>query len=359
MEGLKEIVGKFDITGKVADIKPLGEGFINDTLIVHTEGDAPDYILQRKNKSIFPDVPAMMDNIQRVTAHLRKKAADPDREVMTVVKAKDGLPYYQDADGEYWAMTVFIPDTIAYDNADSPALAYKGGKGIGHFQAMLADFTEPLANILPGFHDIDFRWDQWWRAVGRDEMGRLERVQEEVSFVNLNDDMSKEFWSLVKSGAIPRRVTHNDTKINNILFDHDGNVQCVIDLDTVMSATALNDFGDAIRSYCNTGLEDDPNPENVRLSLEMFEAYARGYLSEMGKVLTEKELEWLAFSPMYITYEQVMRFLMDYLWGDTYYKIKYPDHNLVRTRAQIALYHDMEAKLPRMRQIIKEIMNNQ
>ncbi|MCC8113696.1 MAG: aminoglycoside phosphotransferase family protein [Bacteroidales bacterium] len=358
-EELNEIAGKFQLSAEVTSVKPLGDGFINDTFIVKTLGNAPDYILQRKNKTIFPNVSAMMDNINRVTNHIRRHiveaGGDPMREVMTVVPTKDDKLCYEDTNGDFWATTVFIPNTIAYNKADTPELARKGGQGIGRFQAQLADFHQPLAETIKGFHNIRYRFQQWDEAIKRDAANRVKDLGEEISWIENRREKMLDFWKLVENGTIPTRVTHNDTKINNILFDKSGEVLCAIDLDTVMASTSLNDFGDAIRSYCNTGDEDDQNLSNVSMSMPMFEAYADGYLSERATQLIQPELDWLAFSALYITYEQVLRFLMDYIDGDKYYKIKYPEHNLVRTRAQERLLEDMEAKYPQMQSAIANI----
>lgn len=355
---LQEIASRFALQGAIVSVDSLGEGFINDTFIVRTEGDNPDYILQRKNKAIFPDVPAMMENIRKVTDHIRRgvvaAGGDPLREVMTVVPAVDGKLYHVDAEGEYWAVSVFISDTVAYNKADSPQLARKGGEGIGKFQAQLADFTEPLAETIKGFHNIRHRFEQWDEAVARDAAGRVKLLAEQIGWIERRREEMLAFWSKVESGEIPTRVTHNDTKINNILFDRQGGVLCVIDLDTVMASTSLNDFGDAIRSYANTGDEDDRDLSRVSLSMEMFAAYADGYLSQRARQLTPAELEHLAFSARYITYEQVLRFLMDYIDGDTYYKIKYPEHNLVRTHAQYKLLCSMEEQYDAMCRTVAE-----
>ena len=355
---LQEIASQFALEGAITAIDSLGEGFINDTFIVRTAGDAPDYILQRKNKSIFPDVPAMMENIRKVTDHIRRRVAaaggDPRREAMTVVATRDGKLYHVDAQGEYWAVSVFISDTIAYNKADSPELARKGGEGIGKFQAQLADFTEPLAETIKGFHNIRHRFVQWDEALRRDAAGRVKDLAEEIGWIESRRDEMLSFWSKVEDGTIPTRVTHNDTKINNILFDKKGGVLCAIDLDTVMNSPSLNDFGDAIRSYCNTGDEDDRDPGRVGLSPDMFAAYTDGYLSQRARELCAAETDHLAFSARYITYEQVLRFLMDYIDGDTYYKTKYPEHNLVRTRAQYKLLQSMEEQYGTMCEIVRE-----
>ena len=351
---LIEIAKQFALEGEIVTIKPLGEGFINDTFVVTTEGDAPNYILQRKNHIVFPDVPGMMDNILAVTNHIKSKVADPMRETLTVVPAKDGKLYVKDGEN-FWAVCLFIADTSSYDRADSPELAYQGGVGIGRFQALLADFDKPLNETIKGFHNIRHRFNQWDATIAADPVGRVKELEEEIGWIESRREEMMKFWSLVEDGTIPTHVTHNDTKISNILFDRPtGKVLCAIDLDTIMSSTSLNDFGDAIRSYTNTGAEDDPNLDNVSMSIEMFRAYAEGYLSEQ-KSLCASELEWLAFSGRYITYEQVLRFLMDYIDGDKYYKTAYADHNLVRTRAQYKLLRSMEEQYADMCAIIKEL----
>lgn len=345
---LHEIVSHFAIEGIVVDIEPLGAGFINDTLRVRTAGDAPDYILQRKNRSIFPDVPAMMANIVAVTDHIRRKVieagGDPAREVLTVIPTVDGLPYWRTIADDYWTVCRFIDGSVTYERADTPMLAYKGGEGIGKFQTQLVDFDRPLAETIKGFHNIRWRFKQWDDSLARDAAGRKASVAREIEWIESRRASMLSFWTLVENGTIPMRVTHNDTKISNILFDAAGNVMCVIDLDTVMSSTSLNDFGDAIRSYANTGAEDDPDPDNVSLDMEMFRAYTEGYLSQRRSTLVTSELEHLAFSARYITYEQVLRFLMDYIDGDVYYKTAGTDHNLVRTRAQYRLLQSMEER---------------
>lgn len=357
---VKEIANNFKIEGTIASVNPFGDGLINDTFLVETEGKSPNYILQRKNKNIFTDVPAMMDNIHRVTTHLKKKivaaGGDPDREALTVTPTKDGKLCYQDKDGEYWAACVCIPENMTYQAADTPELAAQGGLGIGKFQNMLADFTEPLADILPGFHDMRFRFKQWDEILKKDPVGRKAQVAKEVQWVEDRRAKIMEVWEKVESGEIPTRVTHNDTKINNILFEKDGRVLCVIDLDTVLSSTILNDFGDAIRYYTNAGKEDEKDLSKVYMRLNIFEGFTKGYLSEAKSFLSESEIKYLAFSAMYITIEQVLRFLMDYIDGDNYYRTQYEDHNLVRTRAQIKLCESMEEHYDEMQALVKKLV---
>jgi thiamine kinase-like enzyme len=355
---LISIAQNFQLEGEIKEVTNLGEGFINDTFIIETIAGRPNYILQRKNKRIFSPIPAMMDNIQKVCQHIKKKVekagGDPMREAMTIIPASDGKLYFVDEEDEYWAVCLFIEDTIAYNAAETPGLATAGGKGIGKFQSLVADLKEPLVNILPGFHDIRYRFKQWDAVLAKDPVGRKAEVSEEISWIESRRDEMLKFYELVENGTIPTRISHNDTKINNILFDKQGEVLCVIDLDTVLSSTVLNDFGDAIRFYTNTGLEDDLNLDNVSMDMNIFEAFTKGYLEEAKSFLTEKELEYLAFSAKYITYEQVLRFLMDYIDGDNYYKTKSAEHNLVRTRAQYKLLTSIEAQFDEMNRIVQK-----
>lgn len=353
IDKLLTIAGQFDLEGTIAEIKPLGEGFINDTYVVKTEGDAPDYILQRKNHLIFPDVPGMMDNIKAVTEHIKKKVADPMRETLTVIPAKDGKLYVKDGEN-FWAVCLFIPDTTSPSRAESPEQAYQGGLGTGRFQALLADFDKPLNETIKGFHNIRWRFQQWDETIAADRAGRVAQLKEEISWIESRRQEMLDFWSLVEDGTIPMHVTHNDTKISNVLFNKaDGSMLCMIDLDTVMTSTSLNDFGDAIRIYANTGAEDEKDLDKVELDMEMFKAYTEGYLHERKASMVQSELDYLAFSARYITFEQVLRFLMDYIDGDRYYKIAYPDHNLVRTKAQYKLLQSMESKYDQMLEIIR------
>ena len=354
-EKLLQIASLFAFEGEIESVTPLGEGFINDTYVVTTVGNSPNYILQRKNHNIFPDVPKMMDNIAAVTAHIKGKVADPLRQTLTITPARDGKLYAQ-VDDNFWAACLFIAGSKSYERADTLELAYQGGKGIGLFQSQLSDFTTPLHETIKGFHNIRYRFEQWDASVAADAAGRVAELAEEISWIASRREKMLAFWALVEDGTIPTRVTHNDTKLSNILFDAESDqVLCAIDLDTVMSSTSLNDFGDAIRSYTNTGAEDDRDLDRVSMNIDIFRAYAEGYLSERKSSLTESEKEWLAFSALYITYEQVLRFLMDYIDGDKYYKTISADHNLVRTHAQYRLLQSMESQYMQMQEIIREL----
>ena len=357
MKDLNKIAAQFAIEGQACAIKPLGEGFINDTYLIFTDGkDSPSYILQRKNHLVFPDVPAMMDNIRKVTEFIKTKVSDPLRETLTVIPAKDGKLYYKDEDGCFWAVCLFIRDSRSYDRADTPELAYQGGLGLGVFHKLVSDFKEPLFETIKGFHNIRWRFSQWDEALRRNAAGRVGSLGEEIGWIESRRERMLAFWEKFEKGEIPTRVTHNDTKISNFLFDAgDGSLLCAIDLDTMMSSTMLNDTGDALRSYTNTGAEDDRDLSKVGMSMEMFKAYMKGYLSVMKDELTPVEKENLAFSGLYITYEQVLRFLMDYIDGDTYYKTKYPEHNLVRTHAQYKLLTSMEEQFDEMNAFIASL----
>lgn len=358
---LNEIAGNFRLEGTLKNVAALGEGFINDTYIVEMQEGAPRYILQRKNKRVFSPVPSMMENIEKVCSHIKRKVkeagGDPMREAMTVIRTKNGKLYYEDEENEFWAVSLFIEDTIAYESAPTPELAYAGGKGIGKFQSLVSDLNEPLTDILPGFHNIRIRFEQWDATLRKDPKGRKAAVAEEISWIESRRQEMMNFWKLVEDGIIPTRISHNDTKINNILFDKEGKVLCVIDLDTVLSSTVLNDFGDAIRFYTNTGKEDDTNLDNVSMDMEIFKAFTRGYLEEAASFLTKKEIEFLPFSARYITYEQVLRFLMDYIDGDNYYKVKSENHNLVRTHAQYKLLTSIEQQYDEMKDVVRELLS--
>jgi len=349
MTSIEDIARKFKIQGEIQSVKLFGDGLINTTYKIETVGDNLDYILQNKNHNVFPDVPAMMDNIVAVTEHLKQKVKNPLRETLTVIDTIDGRHYYKDENGNFWAVCLFIDETTTYNENSSTEIAKLGGKGIGRFQSLLSDFDKPLFETIKGFHNIRWRFQQWDESLEGNLAKRAEDVRYEIDFINSRREQMLDFWNKVEDGTIPRRVCHNDTKINNILFDKkSGDVLCVIDLDTVMSGTSLNDTGDALRSYTNTGKEDDRNPDNVSMDFGMFAAYLEGYLTERKDTLTRSETDYLAFSGLFITFEQTLRFLMDYLNGDTYYRIEYPEHNLVRTRAQAKLLQSMESQYERM-----------
>jgi Putative homoserine kinase type II (protein kinase fold) len=354
---LVNIARQFVLPVSPLAVTPLGEGFINDTYLVSTTTDLR-YILQRKNRNIFKNVPAMMSNIEKVTAHIRRKALawgqDPQRSTLFLYQTPEGKSYYVDEAGEFWACFLYIDNTQCYSQANAPSLARAGGVGIGQFQCQLADFDQTLEDILPGFHDIRFRYAQWDATLTEDRVGRCKGLAREIDWIAQRRQEMLTFKELVENKTIPLRVSHNDTKISNILFDSQGEVVCVIDLDTVLQSTVLYDFGDAIRSYTNTAAEDEAQVEKVGMHPEFFQAYTQGYLSQTHSFLNDQEIKWLAFAAKYITYEQVLRFLMDYIDGDRYYTIRYPEHNLVRARAQYALLQSMEGAFAQMQDTVSK-----
>jgi Ser/Thr protein kinase RdoA (MazF antagonist) len=337
----------FQINSKIESITPLGEGNIHETFIVKTSGnDSPDYLLQHKNKIVFRDVPSMMQNILAVSTHLKKKVEekgkDPLRHSLNLIPARDNRLYYLDNEGEYWAMCLYIKNSATYRIPLNTGQVFEGGSGTGDFHNMLSDFSEPLTDILPGFHNIRYRYEQWDNVIANLSSNHKSQYSAEIEWIESRREEMMKFRGLFENGQIPLRVAHNDAKLLNILFDKQNNVLCLIDLDTVLYGSVLYDYGDAIRSYTNTGEEDDVNPENVGMKMDYFEAFTRGYIQEASAFLNQTEVESLAFAARYITFEQLLRFLMDYLDGNRYYRIAHPEHNMQRSRAQYALLVDME-----------------
>ena len=299
-----------------------------------------------------------MENICGVTDFLREKAkqrgADPARATLHVVPTKEGRPYYQAADGGCWRVYDFVEDTVCLQQVQSAEDFYQSAVAFGNFQHQLADYpAHTLHETIPHFHDTPKRFADFQRAVVEDRMGRVAQVQREIEFVRAREADYHVMVDLLAAGKLPLRVTHNDTKLNNILFDKTtGEGLCVIDLDTVMPGLAHYDFGDSIRFGANTAAEDEADLSKVSLDLEYFGAYAKGFLSQAGESLTQTEIDQLAFSAQLMTFECGMRFLTDYLNGDTYFKTAYPEHNLVRARNQFALVADMERKMDQMEALI-------
>ena len=340
MENLIEIVSKFEISEKIADVKPMGEGLINDTYKVFVAGsDNPKYVLQRINNAIFQNVDMLMDNINKVTTHLRKKGEN----TLQFLPAKDKKLYYFDG-SKYWRVMDFVPDSITYQ-AVTPEYSYIAGKSFGEFESLLSDMKEPLGEIIPDFHNIEFRLKQLRDAVAKDRVGRVKEVQYYLDEIFKREAQMTLGERLFREGKLPKRVCHCDTKVNNMLFYKDGKVLCIIDLDTVMPSFVFSDYGDFLRTAANTGLEDDPNLDNIDFNMEIYEAFTKGYLEGTKDFLLPIEKENLPYAAMLFPYMQTVRFLADYINGDTYYKIKYHEHNLVRTKAQWRLFERAEAKL--------------
>ena len=354
---LQQIVSKFDIQGKVTDVRPLGNGLINTTYKVETEGDAPNYVLQHINNAIFPDVEMLMNNIVAVTNHIHAKyeaggVADLERKVLRFVPAKDGKFFHFDGE-KYWRIMVFIPDTIS-QSAVTPESSYIVGETFGNFQAMLADIPVQLGETIKDFHNMEFRLQQLHEAVAENKAGRLAEVQWLVDELEKRAEEMCKGERLHREGKLAKRICHCDTKVDNILFDQDGKVLCVIDLDTVMPNFIFSDFGDFLRSAANTGKEDDKDLDNVNFNMDIFKAFTEGYLKSARVFLTPLEIENLPYAAALFPYMQTVRFLADYINGDTYYKTQYPEHNLVRSKAQFKLLQSVEAHQAEMQAFIAE-----
>ena len=340
---LDNILSQFVIEGKVESVKPLGNGLINDTFRVVTEGDAPDYVLQRINNNIFTDVDLLQHNIEAVTGHIRRKleaagADDIDRKVLRFVATQQGKTYYLDNEGRYWRVSVFIPDAVTYEQVD-PTSSRNAGKAFGEFESMLVDLPEQLGETIPDFHNMELRARQLQEAIEQDKAGRVAGVADIIA--DLQKDMHEmcKAERLFREGKLPKRICHCDTKVNNMMYDKQGNVLCVIDLDTVMPSFVFSDYGDFLRTGANFVAEDDPKIENVGFNQDIFRAFTEGYIESARSFLTPVEVENLPYAVALFPFMQCVRFFADYLNGDTYYKIAYPEHNLVRTRNQQALYH--------------------
>jgi thiamine kinase-like enzyme len=360
---LKKIYGCFRAEGTFLSGQSFGPGHIHDTYkIVTVEKYCDDYILQRLNNNVFKDIPKLQENMERVTAHLRNKlsaiaGSDLKRECLTLIEDRNtGRSWHTDEQGNFWRMFIFISDHRSYERVDSHHKAFEGGKTVGRFQALLSDLPgKPLYETIPDFHNIVKRLETFHRVISNDPAGRASSVREEINEITRREEEMKVIIRLGEEGRIPLRITHNDTKFNNILFDSNDRALCIIDLDTVMPGYAHYDFGDAIRTASNTADEDSPDLSSVSMDIGIYEAYAKGYLSETIGTLNNTEKEYLAFAPKLLTYIMATRFLTDYIDGDKYYKIKYPQHNLQRNRVQITLLGSMEAQYAKMVQIIKDI----
>lgn len=357
MNNLFSIISHFNTKGTIREIKPLGTGLINDTYKVTTlEQDAPDYVLQRINHVIFQNVEMLQSNIQSVTRHIRKKLEengekDIDRKVLHFLSADNGKTYWFDGEN-YWRVMTFIPRATTYETVN-PEYSYYAGVAFGNFQAMLADIPDTLGETIPDFHNMEFRLKQLHDAVAADAVGRVKEVQYYLDEIESRADEMCKAERLHREGRLPKRVCHCDTKVNNMMFDENGNVLCVIDLDTVMPSFIFSDYGDFLRSAANTGLEDDKNLDNVNFNMEIFKAFTKGYLESAKSFLLPIEIENLPYAAALFPYMQCVRFLADYINGDTYYKIQYPEHNLVRTKAQFKLLQSVEEHTPEMKAFIQ------
>ena len=360
-----DIVSRFATEGTVADIRPLGNGLINDTYKVSTkEADAPDYVLQRVNTTVFTDVDMLMDNIAAVTRHIRKKleaanVTDIDRKVLRFIAADGGELYHREADGTVWRMMVFIPNAKTYE-AVTPEYSYFAGNAFGHFEDMLVDIPEKLGEVIPDFHNMEFRMKQLREVIEKNPAGRVgeDAVKQLLDLIGKDAEEMCKAERMGREGKLPKRVCHCDTKVNNMMFDEEGHVLCVIDLDTVMPSFVFSVYGDFLRSAANTTAEDDPDMSHVAFNEEIFKAFTRGYI-EGARFLTPVETENLPYAVALFPFMQSVRFLWDYLSGDHYWKCKYPQHNLDRARNQMRLYQCVREHDDMMREYIKECQQEQ
>ena len=342
-----EIVGHFQIEGTVVKVEPLGNGLINDTYKVTTaEADKPDYVLQRINHAIFQDVDLLQHNIEVVTAHIRQKleesgTTDIDRKVLRFIPTASGKTYYFDGTS-YWRVMVFIPRAQTFETVNA-AYSYDAGKAFGHFQAMLSDLPEQLGETIPNFHNMEFRLQQLHEAVQADTAGRVKEMQPYLDEIERRAAYMCQAEQLYREGRLPKRICHCDTKVNNMMFEENGEVLCVIDLDTVMPSFIFSDYGDFLRTAANTAAEDEPDLSKIGFNTEIYEAFSSGYLESASTFLTPLEKDLLPYAVALFPYMPCVRFLADYLNGATYSKIQYPEHNLVRTRAQFRLLQCVEA----------------
>lgn len=347
--------------GRLVSKNPYGNGHINDTFLLcyqTSENAQKRYILQRMNHAIFKNPPQLMENMVHVTNYLRKKilsqGGDPERETLNVIKTKNGADWYQDSGKNYWRVFPFIENSMCMEKVENVKDFYDSAVAFGNFQRMLAEYpAETLHETIPNFHNTPSRFEDFEKAVQSGSKERAALAQKELSFVFDRRQDTSILTDLLSEGKLPLRVTHNDTKLNNILFDADTHkALCIIDLDTVMPGLSLYDFGDCIRFGANTGAEDETDLTKVGLDLALFEAFTKGYLEGCKGSLTGKEIEMLPMGAKLMTFECGMRFLTDFLTGDHYFKVHRENHNLDRARTQFKLVADMEAKWDEMTEIV-------
>lgn len=354
---------QFSIPGKIVSFELFGGGNINSTylLTIDDNGTERRFISQMVNTNVFKNAEGMMKNISLVTKHVRNKIVeagrDPKRLVLQFLETSDGVSFFYDDEHKFWRGYEFISNSITYDSTKDPTVLRNTGFAFGQFQIQLADFdASSIIETIPNFHNTRSRYADFKKAVADDIAGRAVSVKDEIEYVLSVEEKACKLVDMLHNGKLPLRVTHNDTKCNNVLFDEDSlDPISVIDLDTVMPGLAAYDFADSVRFAANTAVEDEPDESKVSFDLTLFEAYANGFISQVAKALTEDEITTLADAVFSITAEQCTRFLGDYLNGDTYFRVRRPGHNLDRSHCQIALAKDIESKLDTMREIVARI----
>lgn len=361
---LEDAVYAFGFGQKCSYVKPFGEGHINETYAVYMQeedgSDVPQYVLQRLNINVFKNPSQVMENIFGVTEFLREvireEGGDVDRETLSYIKTKSGETYFEDAQGQPWRCLHFISNSVCYQTVEEPDQFYQSAKSFGHFLKQLGNYpAESLHETIPQFHDTVKRFRDFAKAVKKDVKNRSRSCKKEIAFALEREEDCGVLMEQLNKGILPLRVTHNDTKLNNILFDSDTDKGlCIIDLDTIMPGLAANDFGDSIRFGASTAEEDEKDLEKVHFDIHLYELYVKGYLEMAKDVLTPAEIESLPWGARLMTLECGMRFLTDYLQGDVYFKTAYPEHNLVRARTQFKLVKEMEEQFEAMQEIAKK-----
>lgn len=358
MKNTDYVIKNMDFSGDLISCEKYGDGHINDTFLVVTTEKR--YILQKMNSDIFKNPEMLMKNISEVTEFLRKKiilnGGNPDRETLNLIKTKDKKNYFIDEEKNHWRGYLFVEDTLSFSKVEKPSDFYESALAFGKFQGLLSDYpANTLEETIPDFHNTKKRVLNFKKALNEDKLGRAKLVKEEINFFLEREDEAQICLDMLESGELPLRVTHNDTKLNNILLDKNTRKAiCVIDLDTVMPGLSINDYGDAIRFGANTSLEDEPDYKKAGLDLNLFEIFTKGFIEGCEGNLTDKEISMLPWGAKLMTYECGIRFLTDYLEGDTYFKISRENHNLDRTRTQIQLVKSMEDKWEQMAHIVKK-----
>ena len=358
-----ELIQQFGIKGNIIDAQPFGGGHINDTflVVVDENGVTKKYMMQHINTNLFADVDKLMSNIRLVTDFAREriiaKGGDPDRETLTIIPANDGKDYIFDQTlGKYFRVYKFIDNATAYQQVEKPSDFYQVAVAFGSFANLLAEFdATKLYEVLPFFHDTVKRVEYFKQILKEDTLGRAKSVQKEIDFVLEREKHADKIVSLLSSGQMPIKVTHNDTKLNNVMIDNPtGKFLAVIDLDTIMPGSICYDFGDAIRFGCNSRAEDEKDTDKVYFDITLFKIFTEGYLHSLGDSVTQIEKDHLVWGAYLMTYECGTRFLTDYLNGDTYFKTDRPGQNLDRARTQFKLVADMEENF----ELLQYIVNN-
>ena len=356
------IVKNFAVEGEFVSATPHGSGHINETRLVVTKTDSGEreYVLQRINNNVFKNPTALMENYVGVTSYLRdvieKTGGDPTRETLNVIKTKNGENFFLSPDGEYWRMLGFVNNSLCYDKVEKPEQFYMSAVAFGNFQYLLRDYPASTLNeIIPNFHNTPDRIRLFEEALEADVCGRAKDVPEEIEFVLSRREFANTLEEAREAGRLPLRVTHNDTKLNNVLFDKTtGKALCIVDLDTIMPGYSVNDFGDSIRFGATTALEDEKELSKVNFDISLYELYVKGFIEGTRGGLTECEMELLPIGAMMMTFECGTRFLTDYLSGDTYFRIHREGHNLDRARNQFKLVSDMENKWSQLNEIVQK-----